>query len=64
MSVNELARANGMFPQETEGCLEHVSATELSKMIGNSVPAPMIGEILQEAMFAAGLIAATKSFPC
>ena len=64
MSVNELARANGMLPQETEGCLEHVSATELSKMIGNSVPVPMIGEILQEAMFAAGLIAATKSFPC
>ena len=25
MSVNELARANGMFSQETEGCLEHVS---------------------------------------
>lgn len=31
-----------------------MSEKELCKMIGNSVPVPMVGEILQEAMFAAG----------
>jgi hypothetical protein len=31
-------------------------------MIGNSVPVPLIGEIMQEAMFAAGLISEKKQF--
>ena len=31
-------------------------------MIGNSVPVPLIGEIMQEAMFAAGLISEKQQF--
>ena len=52
MSVTEIVRVNGMLPEEVKGCFDYVSEKDLCKMIGNSVPVPLIGEILQEAMFA------------
>ena len=64
MSVTEIVRVNGMLAKEVEGCFDYVSEKDLCKMIGNSVPVPLIGEILQEAMFAAGLISVKKQFPC
>ena len=64
MSVTEIVRVNGMLPQEVEACFDYVSEKDLCKMIGNSVPVPLIGEIMQEAMFAAGLISEKKTFPC
>ena len=64
MSVTEIVRVNGMLPEEVKGCFDYVSEKDLCKMIGNSVPVPLIGEILQEAMFAAGLISAKKTCPC
>ena len=48
--------SKGKLYEAPEACFDYVSEKDLCKMIGNSVPVPLIGEIMQEAMFAAGLI--------
>lgn len=40
-----------------------MSKKELGHMLGNTVPVPLIGEVLQAGMYAAGLISAKTDFP-
>ena len=54
--------SKGKLYEASEACFDYVSEKDLCKMIGNSVPVPLIGEIMQEAMFAAGLISEKKQF--
>ena len=54
--------SKGKLYEAPEACFDYVSEKDLCKMIGNSVPVPLIGEIMQEAMFAAGLISEKKQF--
>ena len=54
--------SKGKLYEAPEACFDYVSEKDLCKMIGSSVPVPLIGEIMQEAMFAAGLISEKKQF--
>ena len=54
--------SKGKLYEASEACFDYVSEKDLCKIIGNSVPVPLIGEIMQEAMFAAGLISEKKQF--
>ena len=54
--------SKGKLYEASESCFDYVSEKDLCKMIGNSVPVPLIGEIMQEAMFAAGLISEKQQF--
>lgn len=62
-TTNELIRVSGLWPSELQGWEKHVSKKELGHMLGNTVPVPLIGEVLQAGMYAAGLISAKTDFP-
>ena len=62
-TTNELIRVSGLWPSELQGWEKHVSKKELRHMLGNTVPVPLIGEVLQAGMYAAGLISAKTDFP-
>ena len=64
LTLTEMLKVNGTDASEMKNWEDFVSETDLRKMLGNSVPVPMIGEVLQEAMWAAGLLSKKEKFPC
>ena len=64
MSVNEMMRVSGIRPDELSGWkAAGVSKSQLGQMLGNCVPVPLVGEVLQSGTLAAGLLASKKPFP-
>lgn len=63
MSTNEILKVSGFKSDELQGWQEHVSKAQLQGMLGNCVPVPLVGCVLQGALYAAGLISRAAEFP-
>ena len=64
MTTEEMMKVSGLKPeQEMVGWNQLVSRAQFQGMLGNCVPVPLVGSVLQNAMFAAGLISHTVAFP-
>lgn len=63
MITNEMIRARGINLSEVQGWQNIASPAQIGGMLGNCVPVPLIGEVLQNALFAAGLISTKRQFP-
>ena len=63
-TLTEMMRISGFDPGELSGHVDAgIANTNLQKMLGNTVPVPLIGEVLQSGLVAAGLLASRKPFP-
>ena len=60
MSITELMRVTGIEPKEMKDWRDVVPERELGRMLGNSIPVPMIQAVLKNAMIAGGLLANAK----
>ena len=60
---NELMRIMGFKSNEIPWKAAGLSKTKLGHMLGNAVPVPVLGCILQEAMYSAGLVRDKPNFP-
>ena len=60
---NELMRIMGFKINEIPWKAAGLSKTQLGLMLGNAVPVPVLGCILQEAMYSAGLVYDKPRFP-
>ena len=64
MTTNEIMRVSGIRPEsELMGWQEVTTKSKFQGMLGNCVPLPLMGNVLQNALFSAGLISATVPFP-
>ena len=64
LSITELMKALGIKPSELAGWENTISRSQMGAMLGNFVPVPLIGSVLQSAMYAAGLLASNNDpFP-
>lgn len=63
MTTNEMLKVSGFQSSEMPDWNQHVSKTQLQGMLGNCVPIPLVGCVLQNALYAAGLISKLAPFP-
>ena len=64
LSTTEMLKVSGISPStELQGWDKLVSKSQLQGMLGNCVPVPLVGEVLQKAMFSAGLASKLVDFP-
>ena len=63
MSTTEMMKVSGLNDGEMDGWQNHVTPAQFQGMLGNCVPVPLVGSVLQNALYAAGLIASLKDFP-
>lgn len=64
MTTEEMMKVSGLNPdEELLGWEKFVSKASFQGMLGNCVPVPLVGSVLQNAMHAAGLISHTVEFP-
>lgn len=63
MTTTEMQRVSGIDPRELEGWEAFCTAAQLGKMLGNCVPVPLIGAVLQSALWSAGLLSKKMRFP-
>ena len=63
MTLTEMAKITVFGPAELHGYSNAgIRNSQLAKMFGNSVPVPLIGEVLMSGMLAAGLLSAKRNF--
>ena len=63
MTTNEMLKVSGFQSSEMRDWQQHVSKIQLQGMLGNCVPIPLVGSVLQNALYAAGLISKLVPFP-
>ena len=64
MTTEEMMKVSGLKPDEELLSWEKlVSKASFQGMLGNCVPVPLVGSVLQNTMHAAGLISHTVDFP-
>ena len=61
MTLTEMAKVCGFLPAELSGV--GIRRRQLAAMLGNTVPVPLIGEVMVSVLVAAGLLSARKSVP-
>jgi site-specific DNA-cytosine methylase len=62
-SVNEMLKMQGFDPLEVPWKAAGLSKPQIGQLLGNAVPVPMIGKVLAEAMYSAGLVATKPVWP-
>ena len=62
-SVSELIKIQGFKCTELPWVKAGLSASKIGMLLGNSVPVPMIGSVLSEAMYSAGITIEKVPFP-
>lgn len=64
MTAVEMMRISGILPEkELRGWETLVSKSQFQGMLGNCVPVPLVGAVLQNALYSAGLISHVVPFP-
>ena len=63
MTTTELMRVPGVHPSELTGWEECCTKSQLGQMLGNCVPVPLIGAVLQSALWSGGLRSMRRPFP-
>jgi hypothetical protein len=62
-SVNELVKIQGFDPLEVPWEAAGISKAQIGQLLGNAVPVPMIGRVLAEAMYSAGVVVTKPVWP-
>lgn len=63
MTTEEMMRVSGLEPSELAGWASCCSKSQLGQMLGNCVPVPLVGAVLQSALWSAGLHSTRRQFP-
>ena len=63
MTTDEMLKVSGFQSSEMPDWQQHVSKIRFQGMLGNCVPIPLVGSVLQNALYAAGLISELVPFP-